>query len=661
MTTRVFDASIITKRKNELAVAGSFLSRLYPTSPAIQPQNGSAPYNGITSNSIMNAVKTGNMTEYTRYPLCVEISPGCPCPQANNNVSTTNYVIPGLVSNIVFTVGSIIVSWDAPTTGTGPFTYLVTPYLNGVAQPAITTSQTSYRFTGLQEWQPYSFNVCAMNSGGSGPTLPSSYFIAPPSGLSNIMNGSSVSDIEPSLKYVINSGLNKMLEFAALKNLGPTKGSRIMYIWITSIVGAWNWVRAESRISRTHDEWNWDDKIATKLSDTDSILWLCSVIDYITPFFIVSGYKSIFNCPQDVIERVKTAGEWDTWANKWQTWYDNRQNDGAAQAATLQPTTSANWDKTIIIDGGNTTDFSTFSKPQEWTSLTVMGVRKNYLTYSWDSVKSSCLTEEAEQNIQESVKPLTGAERDNEIDVVKNYTAQLTDEQKIIAEFWAGGPGTVSPPLMFIWMWKEYIKTISISCPNIMFSLQDLAIHLFEGGRVTWRLKAAYMEARPIQEIRRRYTGQIIESWNGTVNGSQWVPYQMANFITPPFADFPSGHSHFSKAFALTMNKWFSDSIVKNNTFYDNQTLLSPLFKENQNAQFGTLTINKGASEIQPDLVPNTPINLSFDTWDDVADQAGISRLYGGIHALTAHTSSQTAATAVHNLIQQTWNIRTAN
>jgi len=234
-------------------------------------------------------------------------------------------------------------------------------------------------------------------------------------------------------------------------------------------------------------------------------------------------------------------------------------------------------------------------------------------------------------------------------------------EQKIIAEFWAGGPGTVSPPLMFIWMWKEYIKTISISCPNIMFSLQDLAIHLFEGGRVTWRLKAAYMEARPIQEIRRRYTGQIIESWNGTVNGSQWVPYQMANFITPPFADFPSGHSHFSKAFALTMNKWFSDSIVKNNTFYDNQTLLSPLFKENQNAQFGTLTINKGASEIQPDLVPNTPINLSFNTWDDVADQAGISRLYGGIHALTAHTSSQTAATAVHNLIQQTWNIRTAN
>ena len=93
---------------------------------------------------------------------------------------------------------------------------------------------------------------------------------------------------------------------------------------------------------------------------------------------------------------------------------------------------------------------------------------------------------------------------------------------------------------MFKWLWKEYIRILpTITCLNIIFSLQDLAIHLFEGARVTWRLKTAYMEDRPIQEIRRRFTGQSVVSWNGTVDGAQWIPYQERNFVTPPFADFP--------------------------------------------------------------------------------------------------------------------------
>ena len=91
--------------------------------------------------------------------------------------------------------------------------------------------------------------------------------------------------------------------------------------------------------------------------------------------------------------------------------------------------------------------------------------------------------------------PASGVSRDEEIDSVRTIASQLTDSQKIIAEFWAGGPGTVSPPLMFIWLWKEYIRSISsIDCPKMMWSLLDLTIHLFEGSRVTWRLKKLHME-----------------------------------------------------------------------------------------------------------------------------------------------------------------------
>ena len=162
------------------------------------------------------------------------------------------------------------------------------------------------------------------------------------------------------------------------------------------------------------------------------------------------------------------------------------------------------------------------------------------------------------------------------------------------------------------------------------------------------------MEARPIQEIRRRYAGQMIQSWNGMVDGVQWIPYQEANFVTPPFADFPSGHSHFSKAFALTMNKWFGDNINKAATFYDQESLICPLFKQSQVGPFGTFIVKPGTSAIEA-TVPSSQITLTFNKWNDMANQAGISRLYGGIHALSAHTGSQQSAVKADEYINASW------
>jgi hypothetical protein len=180
---------------------------------------------------------------------------------------------------------------------------------------------------------------------------------------------------------------------------------------------------------------------------------------------------------------------------------------------------------------------------------------------------------------------------------------------------------------------------------------------LFEGSRVTWRLKKAFMESRPVQEIRRRFTGQQITSWNGQIDGSQWIPYQNANLITPPFADFPSGHSHFSKGFALTMNKWFGPTIIKNQTTYDGEPLFCPMFTSNETAAYGDFTCPAGGSTVQPGVAPSVAVPLSFYSWNDMADQAGVSRLYGGIHAMTAHMASQTTAVQVDGYINATWNI----
>ena len=678
MTNRVYDSSFLTMRKAEKAVANSFLSP-YGT----QSMRGSLPLLGIKDSSIMYAVKTGGMTEYTRFNTCYGIDVGCPCAATNASVIAGNPALPGFVSGIVFTVGSIIVSWQAPTSGVAPFSYVVTPYLNGVALPSVTTSSLTYRFIDLQEGMPYTFTVCAMNSAGQGPALMSSAFLAPPENLSLILQGSTVPvDVAPSMTYILNAGVNSVLSYTASVNMGPTIASRLMYLWVASATQAWNWATAESHITGIHDGWNWSSKIGSPLSDCDAVIWLSLIIDHVTPILVPVAYRSIYNYSATDVSRVKAAGNWDSWLSLWSAWYAQRQADGAAAAITTMPTATAtasmpisatplsgaaNWidavNTTIVVNGTTVTPIATFPQPQGWSRLTVQGKQQKYLTWLWDTVSSTCLTAANEQEMAGTVAPATGAARDAEIDSMMAIVGSLTDDQKVQAEFWAGSSiGSISPPYMFIWLWKEYMRSTGFNCNTIMYSLMDLAIHIFEVGRVVWGIKALYMEDRPIQEIRRRYAGTPVASWNGTVDGAQWVPYQRANFVTPPFADFVSGHSGFSKAFALTMGKWFGPNITKNQSTYENLPLFASVFSAQAVAQqpYGDFVVNAGASLVEPNIAPAAPVTVSFSAWEDMATAAGMSRLYGGIHTIAAHTASQTVATEVNGFIGTSWGISTS-
>jgi len=628
----------------EKAVAGSFL-----TTASNRPW-GSRPLLGIKDSSILYAVKTGHMTEYTRFNGCIGISSGCPCPETNSSVVHFVPDTPGTVTGIVFTVGSIIISWNAVT---GADSYVITPHLNG-ALPSVTTSSTTYTFTNLQDMQPYTFTICAVTSGVQGPES-SKTILAPPPILATILLGTAPPvDVSQSLLYVINAGLDYVLQYTVDTKKGPTVSSRLMYIWVASVVQGWNWVTSATPITGINDKWNWNTKGGV-LSNCDAIMWICSVIDYITPLVLPSSsYKSIYNCSPTHMESVKLAGGWDTFLAAWTTWFNYRKADGSTSAVSTQPTDSANWNKTIVVNDVN--NINEFPNPQQWTRLTINNVKQNYATYNWDSVLSTCLSEQDEVDMAQSISPAVGLDRDAEIDSVISITSTLTDTEKVQAEFWAGSvPGIIPPPLMCIWLWKEYVRCIGTTEAVTMYSLLDLAIHLFEGGRLTWRIKKQYMQDRPIQEIRRRYAGQIIPSWNGNVNGSLWVPYQTSDFVTPPFADFTSGHSNFTMSFNLVMTKWFGPTIVKNELIYDNVQLMSPLCS-NQLSSFGDFFIPSGTSSIQPS-VPHSPITLSFNNWIDIADSAGMSRLYGGIHTISAHTASQTIAYEVDTYINSSWNI----
>lgn len=194
-------------------------------------------------------------------------------------------------------------------------------------------------------------------------------------------------------------------------------------------------------------------------------------------------------------------------------------------------------------------------------------------------------------------------------EIVKT-TAELDDQSKVIAEYWADGPTSELPP----GHWVLFAKVISDRDKNdinqdvkMFFSLTNA---MFDAGIAAWEAKRHYDSIRPISAIRYLYKGKKIPYYDGKmIKAEDWLPYQPAVVVTPPFAEFVSGHSAFSAAAAEVLKQFTgSDSFGHH------------------------VTIPAGQSRVQPGVVPANPITLNWPKFTDAANQAGLSRRYGGIH-----------------------------
>jgi hypothetical protein len=142
---------------------------------------------------------------------------------------------------------------------------------------------------------------------------------------------------------------------------------------------------------------------------------------------------------------------------------------------------------------------------------------------------------------------------------------------------------------------------------------------------------------RPITYIRWLYAGRQIKGWTGpgtkttTIDGGTWIPYQEANIVTPPFGEYTSGHSAFSGAAQRVFNLVAGSDSFK-----------VPL----------SVTITKGRSTIEPGLVPAKNTTLTFKSFTDAANSAGMSRRYGGIHFEPGDLNGRTLGSQIGN---QAW------
>jgi hypothetical protein len=108
------------------------------------------------------------------------------------------------------------------------------------------------------------------------------------------------------------------------------------------------------------------------------------------------------------------------------------------------------------------------------------------------------------------------------------------------------------------------------------------------------------------------------------IPGDEWLPYQPTTFPTPPFAEYSSGHSSFSAAGAEILRSFTGSDRLD-----------------------GSVTFAAGSSRVEPGLVPARDVTVNWRTFSDAADQAGISRRYGGIHFAQGDLDGRAAGRAV--------------
>jgi hypothetical protein len=374
------------------------------------------------------------------------------------------------------------------------------------------------------------------------------------------------------------------------------------------------------------------------------------------------------------IARIQTSGNWSAWTAAWNSWLSSRNADGYLVAKTPGPlplsgTNDQYKNGSITLNPVLTVDPSTYPQPTQWTPLVLNGANKLYATPTWNNVTSTCLTVQDEQDLSSLAAPIfpsTPEARYTDLSDLLQKTATMTDYDKLTAEWWAGGPTTSTPPGILMWYWKNYMATYNIADTQgirvFMLSGLQVAIGLFESGRVAWGQKLLYTQARPIQDIRRLWRGQTVIGYNGQgVSGEAWLPYQEATFVTPPFPDFVSGHSTYSAVFANTMAQWFGDNIRTDGlvTMTD-LNLVTPVQLGVQTQPFGTIVFPQGSSGIQQGIVPTQATTLSFTTWSGLAQSAGISRQYGGIHCMSAHLGSlaiigDNDTNGLYKMIKSSW------
>ena len=265
----------------------------------------------------------------------------------------------------------------------------------------------------------------------------------------------------------------------------------------------------------------------------------------------------------------------------------------------------------------------------------------------------------------------------------QKYEEQIVprgDYTRVLAEFWADGPDSETPPGHWFVILNEVnddnnlVKRFEGEGEELSDLEWDIKSYFLLGGAMhdvaisAWGIKGYYDYPRPISVIRylsekgqssypdsinynpngiklidnyietvgpqdplvgdnNENLGKIkLYTWKGFTDNSvsekeekgsgwilaeQWWPYQRPSFVTPPFAGYISGHSTYSRAASVILEK------ITGSKFFP--------------GGIGEFEISKNDFLVFENG-PSVDMKLQWATYKDAADQCSLSRIWGGIH-----------------------------
>jgi len=156
----------------------------------------------------------------------------------------------------------------------------------------------------------------------------------------------------------------------------------------------------------------------------------------------------------------------------------------------------------------------------------------------------------------------------------------LTVEQKMIALYWADGANTITPPGHHINIAKIILSTEKAKLDKAAEVFAKVGLAINDAFVACWRAKFTHNLMRPITYINKKID-------------PAWKPY----LETPPFPEYTSGHSSCSGAVAEILTSIYGDNYAFTDNTYQGKYA-----------------------------------NRSFKSFYAYADEAAVSRMYGGIH-----------------------------
>ncbi|WP_412028139.1 vanadium-dependent haloperoxidase [Deinococcus yunweiensis] len=206
------------------------------------------------------------------------------------------------------------------------------------------------------------------------------------------------------------------------------------------------------------------------------------------------------------------------------------------------------------------------------------------------------------------------------------YSAGLTAQHQATAHHWADGPGGEGLPGLWTAL-AAYVSRRDAHAPD-----QDVKMYLVLTGALMdasvacWATKQRYGAVRPQAAVHALLGGRIVRGWDGAAHGDAafpadcWQPFVAA----PPWPGYPSAHSTLSAAAAQVL------------------CLLT-----------GSDVFGAGATVLPPGTGQAPPPRLSWATFTDAADEAGLSRRYAGLQFRDGDLAGRAAGRQIGRLAFQ--------